>query len=55
MNATKTTKAIQFGLATFVGGLLVTGQLWAADMAVKSGPFEGPKANTGYEIGRAHV
>jgi hypothetical protein len=28
-------------------GLLVAGQLFAAEMTHKSGPFKGPKANTG--------
>jgi hypothetical protein len=47
MNSTKTTKALGLGLATFLGGLLVAGQLFAAEMMRKSGPFKGVKANTG--------
>jgi hypothetical protein len=48
MNSTKTTKALGLALASFTGGLLVAGQLFAAEMMQKSGPFKGPKANTGF-------
>jgi hypothetical protein len=48
MDATKINKALRMGLATFAGGLLLSGQLTAAEMAAKSGPFKGPKANTGF-------
>ena len=48
MNSTKSTKALGLGLATFAGGLLVAGQLFAAEMLHKSEPFKGPKANTGF-------
>jgi hypothetical protein len=48
MNSTKTTKALGLGLASFIGGLLVAGQLFAAELVRKSGPFKGPKANTGF-------
>jgi hypothetical protein len=48
MSATKNTKALSLSLATFVGGLLMAGQLLAADAMQKSGPFKGPKANTGF-------
>jgi len=48
MNATKTVRALGMGLATFFGGLLIAGQVLAADMMHKSGPFKGPKANTGF-------
>jgi hypothetical protein len=40
-------KAIRIRLASFVGGLLVTGQIYAADIVATSGPFKGSKANTG--------
>jgi hypothetical protein len=48
MNSTKTTKAFGLGFASFIGGLLVAGQLFAAEMTHKSGPFKGPKASTGF-------
>jgi len=48
MHSTKSTKALGLGLATFLGGLLVAGQLFAAEMMHKSGSFKGPKANTGF-------
>jgi hypothetical protein len=47
MNTTKSTKALGLGLASFIGGLLFAGQLFA-EMMHKSGPFKGPKANTGF-------
>jgi hypothetical protein len=48
MDATKTYKALRLGLATFAGGLFLSGHVMAAEMVAKSGPFKGPKANTGY-------
>jgi hypothetical protein len=48
MNSTKTTNALGLALASFTAGLLVAGQLFAAEMMQKSGPFKGPKANTGF-------
>jgi hypothetical protein len=48
MSSTKTMKAPGLALATFIGGLLIAGQLFAAEMTQKSGPFKGPKANTGF-------
>jgi hypothetical protein len=47
MNSTKRTKALRLGFATFVGCLLVGGQILAAEMMHKSGPFKGVKANSG--------
>lgn len=47
MVSTKNSKALRVSLASFVGGLLVAGHVWAADMVTRSGPFRGPKANTG--------
>ena len=48
MSATKNTNALGVSLATLVGGLLMAGQLFAADAMQKSGPFKGSKANTGF-------
>ncbi len=48
MKSIKTTKTIAAGLAAFVGGLFIAGQVLAADVMHKSGPFKGPKADTGF-------
>ena len=50
MNTGRTVEALKWGLAGWVGVVLIAGQAFAADMTHKSGPFKGPKANTGYVI-----
>ena len=44
----KSTMTLGAGFAALVGGLLIAGQVMAADMPQRSGPFKGPKANTGF-------
>jgi len=47
MNASKLTRPMRTGLAVFTAALWLSAQAMAADMMNKSGPFKGPKANTG--------